>query len=63
MQVGVVCFAMKVKDAVALLEKDVERYGLMRTGIRVNRILNLLRQYDPKLHDVFLIAWYVILYF
>lgn len=54
---------MKVKYAVEFLEKSVEEYGLMRTGIRVNRILNLFRERDPELHDIFLIAWYVILYF
>ncbi len=54
---------MKVKDAVEMLEKSVEEYGLMRTGVRVNRILNLLRQCDPKLHNTFLAAWYIILYF
>lgn len=54
---------LRVADAVALLERSIEKYGLMRTGRTVNVTLNLLRQCDPKLHDVFLIAWYVILHF
>jgi hypothetical protein len=54
---------MKVRDAVIFLEKSVEEHGLMKTGVRLNRILNLLRELDPELHDIFLIAWYVILYF
>ncbi len=54
---------MKVKDAVSFLDKSVDEHGLMKTGVRLNRILNLFRETDPELHDVFLIAWYVILYF
>lgn len=54
---------MKVKDAVELLEKSVDERGLMKTGVMVNRILNLFRERDPELHDIFIIAWYVILYF
>lgn len=54
---------MKVRNAVELLERNVEERGLMKTGIMVNRILKLFRERDPELHDIFLIAWYVILYF
>ncbi len=54
---------MKVRNAVEFLERNVEEHGLMKTGIRVNRILNLFRETDPELHDIFLVAWYVILYF
>ncbi len=56
-------FFLKVKVVVEMLEKSVNERGLMRTGVMVNRILNLFRESDPKLHDVFLISWYIILYF
>lgn len=52
-----------VRDIVSLLERSIERYGLMKTGIMVNEILNLLRECDPKLHDVFLVCWWVLLHF
>ncbi len=29
----------------------------------LNGMLNLLRETNPRTHDVLLIAWYVILYF
>lgn len=54
---------MRVADAVRFLERSIERYGLMRTGIMLNEILNFLRDTNPRTHDVLLIAWYVILYF
>lgn len=53
---------LKVADAVSFLENSIERYGLMKTGIMLNEILNLLRQHDPRTHDVLLLAWTVILY-
>lgn len=57
------CQVLMVRDVVSFLDKSVEERGLMKTGVRVNRILNLFRERDPELHDIFLIAWYVILYF
>lgn len=52
-----------VRDVVSLLERSIERYGLMETGIMVNKILLLLKEHDPTLHDVFLVCWWVILHF